>query len=129
MHKMISEAFMERRMVYDAPLPPFDELVQLAEHDLEAFYQFKQKVCSEAIGYSSKEMQPRLNAQQSHLDRVIHLCKNPYHTNMVLAQELSAQLGKLQSVVNSRNIELDSAEIIPFNRIQKPEQKSQKHDS
>ena len=65
------------RAQYDQTLPPFEELVALAQDDPEAFNQFRQKMCDEMITYASSEMQPRLRAQQTHIERVIDRCKNP----------------------------------------------------
>ncbi|MDG3084643.1 DUF3135 domain-containing protein [Vibrio hannami] len=96
-------------------LPPFDELVELAENNPKAFELFKQEMCEQAITFASEEMRPRLRAQQSHIDRVIKRCKNPHHTNVVLMQELSSQMGKFKEVLDG-DIDLnETAEVIPFN--------------
>ncbi|WP_299688547.1 DUF3135 domain-containing protein [uncultured Vibrio sp.] len=83
-------------------LPPFDELVQLAKSDPEAFNQFKQQMCEQMIGSASEVMQDRLRAQQSHIDLVVDRCKNPHHANVVLMQELRSQVGKFQDALKGR---------------------------
>jgi uncharacterized protein YeaO (DUF488 family) len=98
----------------DQPLPPFDELVELAEHNPEAFDAFKQEMCEQVITYASTEMQPRLRAQQSHIDRVIKRCKNPHQANVVLMRELSSQVGRFKEVLEGDIETEQEAEIIPF---------------
>lgn len=105
---------MESNLVYDPALPSFDELVELAENNPKAFELLKQEMCEQVITISSAEMQPRLRAQQSHIDRIIKRCKNPYQTNIVLAQELSAQVVKFKDVLEGDVESNNSAEIIPF---------------
>jgi dTDP-D-glucose 4,6-dehydratase len=80
-------------------LPPFDELVRMAENDPEAFEQFRQDMVREMIESASESMQPRLWAQQSHIDRVINNCKNPHHTNVVLMNELQKQVMKFREAL------------------------------
>lgn len=98
----------------DQPLPPFDELVALAEHNPAAFEAFKQEMCEQMITYASVEMQPRLRAQQSHIDRVIKRCKNPHQANVVLMQELSHQVGRFIEALDGDVEPQQVAEIIPF---------------
>jgi hypothetical protein len=99
---------------YEQTLPSFDELVELAENNPDGFERFKRKACEKAITFASEEMQPRLRAQQSHIDRVIKHCKNPHHINVVLARELSLQVIKIQGALDGQQFEMQSAEIIPF---------------
>ena len=80
-------------------LPPFEELVRMAESDPEAFEQFRQSMVREMIEGASESMQPRLWAQQSHIDRVISNCKNPHHTNVVLMNELQKQVMKFREAL------------------------------
>ncbi|GLQ74545.1 DUF3135 domain-containing protein [Vibrio sp. vnigr-6D03] len=101
------------RAQYDQTLPPFEELVALAQDDPEAFNQFRQKMCDEMITYASSEMQPRLRAQQTHIERVIDRCKNPTHANVALMNELTAQIGKFQDALHGDIIK-ESADIVPF---------------
>lgn len=75
-------------------LPSFDELMQMAQDDPEAFEQFRQDKAREMIEGASESMQPRLWAQQSHINRVINNCKNPNHVNVVLMNELQKQVMK-----------------------------------
>jgi uncharacterized protein YeaO (DUF488 family) len=97
-------------------LPSFDELVELAQQNPEAFRQFKQDMCEELILSASDEMQDRLWAQQSHIDRVVSTCKNPNQANVLLMRELVSQMVKFQDVLeqDSNQTEKESAEIIPF---------------
>ncbi|MCK6263232.1 DUF3135 domain-containing protein [Vibrio sp. ZSDE26] len=96
-------------------LPPFDELVDLAKHHPDAFVQFKKDMCEEMILSASSEMQDRLWAQQSHIDRVVSRCKNPTHTNVILMKELSEQFHRFQNVLDGREkVTQTSADIIPF---------------
>ncbi|WED26513.1 DUF3135 domain-containing protein [Vibrio sp. DW001] len=99
---------------YEQTLPSFDELVELAQNNPKGFEQFKRKACEQAIICASEEMVPRLRAQQSHIDRVINHCKNPYHINIVLARELSLQISKMHEVLEGDQSTRRSAEIIPF---------------
>ena len=78
-------------------LPSFDELVKLAQEDEAAFEQLKRDKCEEVIQSASQDMQPRLWAQQSHIDRVVGHCKNPNHVNVVLMKELIKQVQKFQN--------------------------------
>ncbi|WP_434997399.1 DUF3135 domain-containing protein [Vibrio scophthalmi] len=80
-------------------LPSFDELVKLAQEDEAAFEQLKRDKCEEMIQSASQDMQPRLWAQQSHIDRVVGHCKNPNHVNVVLMQELMKQVQKFQQTL------------------------------
>ncbi|MGF1721697.1 DUF3135 domain-containing protein [Vibrio kyushuensis] len=96
-------------------LPPFDELVDLAKHHPDAFVQFKKDMCEEMILSASTEMQDRLWAQQSHIDRVVDRCKNPIQANVILMKELSQQVYRFQSVLEGDGrVAQSSADIIPF---------------
>jgi uncharacterized protein YeaO (DUF488 family) len=90
-------------------LPTFDELMALAQDNPDAFNRFKKDMCKEMIQSASEEMQDRLWAQQSHIDRVVGLCKNPNHTNVVLMRELVSQMGKfheaLEGDVRDKNVQ------------------------
>ncbi|CAM3562334.1 hypothetical protein VA7868_00053 [Vibrio aerogenes CECT 7868] len=81
-------------------LPPFEELVELAKQNPEAFAVFKRDICEEMILSASQKMQGRLWAQQSHIDRVVNSSKNPCHANVKLMQELSSQMRKFQNALN-----------------------------
>ncbi len=101
------------RAQYDQTLPPFEELVALAQDDPEAFNQFRQEMCDEMITYASVEMQPRLRAQQTHIERVIDRCKNPTHANVALMKELTSQIVKFQDALYGDNNK-EPADIVPF---------------
>ncbi len=100
----------------DLKLPPFDELVELAQRDPNAFNQLKQDMCEQMICSASHIMQDRLRAQQSHIDLVVSRCKNPHQTNVVLMRELRCQVCKFQEALqgNDSNPELPQATIIAF---------------
>jgi len=98
-------------------LPSFDELMALAENNPEGFTQLKQNMCKEMILSASEEMQDRLWAQQSHIDRVVGTCKNPNHANVLLMRELVSQMVKFQDVLDGDVSEIDSqhsAQVIPL---------------
>ncbi|KHA61664.1 hypothetical protein NL53_04935 [Vibrio variabilis] len=97
-------------------LPPFDELVELAQQNPEAFRQFKQDMCEELILSASDAMQDRLWAQQSHIDRVVNHCKNPNQANVLLMRELVSQMIKFQDVIEQDGYDeaKSDAEVIPF---------------
>ncbi|EGU39792.1 DUF3135 domain-containing protein [Vibrio scophthalmi] len=84
-------------------LPSFDDLVKLVQEDEAAFEQLKREKCQELIDSSSLDMQPRLQAQQSHIDRLVGHCKNPHHVNVVLSQELQKQVVKFQTILQGNS--------------------------
>ncbi|EEX95040.1 hypothetical protein VIOR3934_06344 [Vibrio orientalis CIP 102891 = ATCC 33934] len=96
-----------RTPLINQTLPSFDELMELAQNNPDAFSQLKQDMCEEMILSASEEMQERLWAQQSHIDRVVSTCKNPNHANMVLMRELVSQMTKFQGVLDGDVIESD----------------------
>lgn len=100
----------------DLKLPPFDELVELAQRDPNAFNQLKRDMCEQMICSASHIMQDRLRAQQSHIDLVVSRCKNPHQTNVVLMRELRCQVCKFQEALqgNDSNPEPPQATIIAF---------------
>ena len=99
-------------------LPPFEELVELAKHNPEAFALFKRDVCEEMILSASQKMQGRLWAQQSHIDRVVDSSKNPCHANVKLMQELSLQMQKFQNALsyNAAQTPARQADVIRLDR-------------
>ncbi|NOH96593.1 DUF3135 domain-containing protein [Vibrio sp. 99-70-13A1] len=112
----------------EQPLPSFDELVDLAQKDPDAFNQFKHEMCEDMICSASEAMQGRLRAQQSHIDLVVSRCKNPDHTNVVLMQELCCQMGKFQDMLEGEvHIDSPQAVIIPFKPL--PYNKKTSHDA
>ncbi|MDW2255336.1 DUF3135 domain-containing protein [Vibrio sp. 1569] len=97
-------------------LPSFDELVQMAESDPEGFEQFRHEMAKEMIESASETMQPRLWAQQSHIDRVIRNCKNPHHTNVVLMNELQKQVTKFREALQGKATSVKTDNVVAFNR-------------
>ena len=97
-------------------LPPFDEMVRMAEKDPEAFEQFRHDMAKEMIDSASNQMQDRLWAQQSHIDRVIDNCKNPNHTNVVLMNELQKQMVKFREALEGDGELSQKADVVPFHR-------------
>ncbi|MBR9789240.1 MAG: DUF3135 domain-containing protein [Vibrionaceae bacterium] len=100
-------------------LPSFDKLMKMAQDDPEAFEQFRQDMVREMIEGASKSMQPRLWAQQSHIDRVINNCKNPHHTNVVLMNELQKQLMKFRDVLQGNQQAERADNVVKFRTIKK----------
>lgn len=92
-------------------LPPFDEMVRMAERDPEAFEQFRHEMAKEMIESASENMQERLWAQQSHIDRVISACKNPHHTNVVLMNELQKQVVKFRAALQGETAPTQKADV------------------
>lgn len=95
-------------------LPPFDELVEMAQNDPEGFKRFKQSMCQELIQSASDSMQQRLRAQQSHIDLILSQCKNPDHANVTLMRELSMQMVRFRHALEGDLNDHDDAQIIPF---------------
>nr|WP_269808551.1 DUF3135 domain-containing protein [Enterovibrio nigricans] len=56
-------------------LPSFDELKALAEKDPQALDALRIEMSEEIIQSASEEMQPKLRAQMSHINRVIETGK------------------------------------------------------
>ncbi len=99
---------------YDHALPPFDELVRMAKNDPQAFEQFRQDRVREMIEAASETMQPRLKAQQSHIERVISNCKNPHHTNVVLMNELRKQVMKFRDALQGTKPTEQTHNVVQF---------------
>ncbi len=95
-------------------LPLFDELVQMAKNDPQAFEQFRQDKAREMIEGASEAMQPRLWAQQSHIERVISNCKNPHHTNVVLMNELRKQVVKFRDALQGNHQPKQTHNVVSF---------------
>ncbi|NOI67478.1 DUF3135 domain-containing protein [Vibrio sp. 99-8-1] len=90
-------------------LPSFDELVNLARENPDRFDQLKQSLCDDLIASSHTDNQPRLRAQQSHIDRLISKGKNANHVNVLLYKELMKQLGRFkQSLLSSSETTKDN---------------------
>ncbi len=106
---------------YNQELPPFDELVELAQKNPEAFSQFKREMCEEMILSASTAMQQRLRAQQSHIDLVVSQCKNPNHINVTLMREMTVQMQKFRYALEGDFTPEHNAEVIPFHRNNKEE--------
>ncbi len=96
------------------PLPHFDELVQMAKNDPQAFELFRQEKAREMIESASEIMQPRLWAQQSHIDRLISNCKNPNHTNIVLMSELQKQVMKFRDALQGNHQPKQTHNVVSF---------------
>ncbi|WP_098417112.1 DUF3135 domain-containing protein [Vibrio sp. ES.051] len=95
-------------------LPSFDEMVRMAESNPQAFEQFRHDMAKKMIEGASEKMQPRLWAQQSHIDRVISTCKNPNHTNVVLMDELQKQVIKFRAALQGEASPTQKADVVPF---------------
>ncbi|EMV9367942.1 DUF3135 domain-containing protein [Vibrio alginolyticus] len=103
------------RHIPSQTLPPFDEMVRMAERDPEAFEQFRHEMAKEMIESASENMKERLWAQQSHIDRVISTCKNPHHTNVVLMNELQKQVVKFKAALEGEAAPTQKADVVSLN--------------
>jgi hypothetical protein len=96
-------------------LPSFEELAAIAKDDPDQLSQLRQDLCEEFITSCSSAVQPRLQAQQSHIERVLTRAKNPTHANVLLRKELHKQVVKLADrLKGDPQTPQQSAEIIPF---------------
>jgi phage I-like protein len=96
-------------------IPSFDELMKLASENPEQFNTLKKELCRQLIDTSSDEMKPRLEAQQTHIDRVLSKAKNPVHANVLLRQELHRQIVKFsQALTGEDNKQPANATVISF---------------
>ncbi|MEC6815510.1 DUF3135 domain-containing protein [Photobacterium toruni] len=96
-------------------LPDFDQLVHLAATNPKQFTLLRQRLIEQTIAQASSSMQPRLQAQQSHIDRLINHGKNPLHTNILLQQELQRQLQRFSQILQSHSSQ-QQAIILPLKR-------------
>lgn len=98
-------------------LPSFDELKTLAEQDPAALDALRIEMSQMIIDNASPEMQPRLQAQQSHINQVIASGKNPNHVNVLLRAELHKQIVRFSQALNApQTLHQHQAEIKPFRR-------------
>lgn len=103
----------------DQVLPPFEELVELAQANPLAFSLLRQEICEEVILSASGKMQDHLWALQNHIDLVINNCKNPELINARLMNELSNQVIRFHETLAGNGHQqqpVASAQIIPFPR-------------
>lgn len=94
-------------------LPDFDQLLQLAATDPQQFEVLRQQLIQQTIAQANPNLQPRLQAQQSHIDRLISHAKNPLHANILLQKELQRQLQRFNHVLQSP-LSLQKAKILPL---------------
>ncbi|MFC5076323.1 hypothetical protein VTH8203_01084 [Vibrio thalassae] len=98
-------------------LPSFDELVAMAKHNPEQLSQLRHDLTEQFIASCSTDMQPRLHAQQSHIERILQHAKNPIHANILLRQELHRQIIKFSQALNGNAPSVENgAEIVPFSK-------------
>ncbi|MGR5178074.1 DUF3135 domain-containing protein [Vibrio parahaemolyticus] len=98
-------------------LPSFEELMAMAKEHPEQLSQLRHELCERYIASCSSDMQPRLQAQQSHIERLLERASNPIHANVLLRQELHRQIVKFSQALNGENDRpLRSADVIPFDR-------------
>lgn len=81
-------------------LPSFDDLKEMAEHDPKALEALRISMSQEIIDSASESMKPKLQAQLSHINRLIAYGKNPNHINMLLRKELMQQFGRFATALN-----------------------------
>lgn len=94
-------------------LPDFEQLQHLATTDPQQFALLRQQLIDQTIAQASISMQPRLRAQQSHIDRLINYGKNPLHTNILLQQELQRQLQRFNQALQTQTPP-QQAKIVPL---------------
>ncbi len=94
-------------------LPDFDVMAKLAQDDPEKFEQLRQQLIEETINQANSGMQPRLKAQQSHIDLIISRGKNPLHTTMLLRDELQRQLARFAQTLQQPSAK-ENAVITPI---------------
>ncbi|CAH0534574.1 hypothetical protein VST7929_02518 [Vibrio stylophorae] len=102
-------------------LPPFDQLMRLAEQQPKALDALRYQLSQELIAQAPKERQPQLHAHYSHINRLIGLGKNPHHVNVLLSRELHKQVHRLQRALKgelsgANNANHHPAEVIPLAR-------------
>ncbi|MGF1691595.1 DUF3135 domain-containing protein [Photobacterium kagoshimensis] len=98
-------------------LPSFDELKAMAEQDPEALEALRITMSQHIIDNASSAMQPRLQAQLSHINQVIASGKNPNHVNVLLRKELHKQFIRFsQALTAPETITCQQADIKPFCR-------------
>lgn len=85
-------------------IPNFDTMAKLARDDPEQFEVLRQSLINTAIQQANPNMQPRLHAQQSHIDLIISRGKNPLHTTLLLSTELQRQLQRFAETLQHPNI-------------------------
>lgn len=86
----------EKNIPTPITLPDFDELIRLAQTDPEQLSQLRQAVAQQYIAQRSDEWQQRLEALQSHIERLISTGRNPYHVNMLLHQAMQDSVASLR---------------------------------
>jgi len=98
-------------------LPSFDELKTMAEHDPAALETLRITMSQQIIDNASEAMQPRLQAQLSHINHVIATGKNPNHVNVMLRKELHKQFIRFsQALTAPETIKHQQADIKLFRR-------------
>ncbi|MGF1763535.1 DUF3135 domain-containing protein [Aliivibrio kagoshimensis] len=102
------------RVQQTSELPSFDTLLVMVEESPESLETLRREMSQTIIDNAPGELQPRLQAQMSHIERVIGLGKNPNHTNVLLMKELNKQFSKFSTAVSEPIKKTDSAEILPF---------------
>jgi hypothetical protein len=107
----------------DDSLIDFDTLVKLAKDAPREFEAYKRERIESMISSRADEMQNRLRAQQTHIDRVVSRCSNPYHVNVVLYKELQTQMDKLIAGVADYADPAYSEPSIPNNIVPFPSRK------
>ena len=95
-------------------LPSFDTLLIMVEEAPESLEALRREMSQTIIDNASGDTQLRLEAQMSHIERIIGLGKNPNHTNVLLMQELNKQFSKFSSAITEPRKQIYDADILPF---------------
>jgi hypothetical protein len=104
-------------MAESISLPSFEELAAMAKDNPEQLSQLRHQLCEQFIAGCSSDMQPRLHAQQSHIERVLQRAKNPIHANVLLREELHKQIVKFADALQGNmQTPQSNAEVVPFER-------------
>lgn len=99
-------------------LPPFEELVELAHHNPEAFSMLKHDICEEMILSADPEIQTRLWEQQLHIDHVLNSCQSstPPMLEHLDILPMDSRRNAPKNYGSMKNKKRQTAEIIPFPR-------------
>ncbi|QSX39484.1 DUF3135 domain-containing protein [Shewanella cyperi] len=102
------------------PLPDFDTLRWLADHEPDRLEQLQHQLNQEAIAASDGN-QEQLTCLVFNLEQQLARCDNPYHRCVVAMGMMRSKLYTLSTIINEPEEFLETAKIIPFRRpAQKP---------
>ncbi|MCE9687822.1 DUF3135 domain-containing protein [Shewanella sp. AS16] len=95
------------------PVPDFDTLLWLAQHQPAQLAQLQQKLNDELIAASDNRAQ--LCCVKHNLEQRLSLCHNPYHRCVVIMSLMRNRLMTLATVLNHpQDFAQQQAQIMPF---------------